>query len=82
MTTNNLTANAVPAGVIYSTPMGDLPFISSMRMLVMSGASCIMIPVWGRLLNAIPVWLVMLFCAGVHIATGAIFRAQYRDPLK
>ena len=82
MATNNMTANAVPAGVIYSTPMDDLPFISSMRMLVMSGASCLMIPVWGWLLDALPAWSVMLLCAGVHIATGAIFRAQYRDPLK
>ena len=82
MASNNLTANAVPAGVIYSTPMDNLPFISSMRMLVMSGATCLMIPVWGWLLNALPAWSVMLACAGVHIATGAIFKAQYRDSLK
>ena len=82
MSTNNLTANAVPAGVIYSTPMESLPFISSMRMLVLSSASCLTIPAWGWLLNALPAWSVMLLCAGVHIATGAIFRLQYRDPLK
>ena len=82
MVTNNITANAVPTGVIYSTPMADLPFISSMRMLVMSGASCVMIPVWGRLMDLAPVWVVMALCAAVHVATGAIFRVQYKDPLK
>ena len=82
MTTNNITANAVPTGVIYCTPIDDLPFISSMRMLVMSGASCVMIPVWGRLMALMPVWCVMLLCAAVHVATGAIFKMQYTDPLK
>ena len=82
MSSNNLTANAVPAGVIYSTPLDNLPFISSMRMLVLSGASCLTIPAWGWLLNVLPAWSVMLLCASVHITTGAIFRAQYRDPLK
>ena len=43
MVTNNITANAVPTGVIYSTPMADLPFISSMRMLVMSGGLMILL---------------------------------------
>ena len=82
MLTNNLTANAVPTGVIYSTSIEDLPFISSARMLVMSGASCIMIPVWGRMLDVIPVWVVMLLCGVIHIATGYIFKRQYTDPLK
>lgn len=82
MLTNNLTANAVPTGVIYSTSIQDLPFISSARMLVMNAASCVMIPVWGRMLNAVPAWTVMLACGAVHLLTGAIFRRQYTDPLK
>ena len=82
MSSNNLTANAVPAGVIYATPAEQLPFISSMRMLVMSGASCVMIPVWGKMMDLMPVWIVMLLCAAVHVSTGCIFHRQYTDPLK
>ncbi len=82
MLSNNLTANAVPAGVIYATPMEDLPFISSARMLAMSGASCIMIPVWGKLISVLPGWVAMAACGAVHVATGYIFKRQYTDPLK
>ena len=78
----NVTAYAVPAGVIYNTASDDLPFISSARMLVMSGASCaLMTPVAG-LLEAAPAWAVMTAGGAAYILSGALFAFQYTDSLK
>lgn len=82
MLTANTTAYAIPAGVMYSVSDGELPFISSMRMLMMSGGTSLFLPVFSAMLGAWPAWAVMACAAGVHIAAGVLFRIQYTDRLK
>ena len=78
----NVTAYAVPVGVLYSTPSAELPRISSLRLLIMSGASCAMYTPVASLLSAAPAWAVMAAGGLVHILSGALFCRQYTDALK
>lgn len=79
---NNLSAYAIPAGVVYSVPAEELPFISSMRMLVMSIGTTVCIQLFSMLMTAWPAWTVMAISAAVYAAAGVIFRIQYTDALK
>ncbi len=78
----NVTAYAVPAGVLYSTPSPLLPRVSSLRLLVMSGATCaLMTPVAG-LLTHLPPLSVMAAGGLLHILSGLLFFAHHTDRLK
>jgi len=79
---NNVSAYAIPAGVVYSVPAEDLPFISSMRMLMMSGGSMACIQLFSIALTSWPAWIVMAVSAAVYAAAGLIFKIQYTDALK
>ncbi len=79
---NNVSAYAIPAGVVYSVPNEDLPFISSMRMLMMSVGSTVCIQLFSHLLAVGPAWWVMAISAAVYAAAGVIFKLQYTDALK
>lgn len=78
----NVTAYAIPAGVIYSTSAGNLPFISSMRMFLMSGATCLLLTPVASLLSAIPAWQVMSIGGAAFILCGALFFRIFHDKLK
>jgi len=82
MAFKNLVDYAIPAGVMYSTPIEELPFISSMRMLMTSGGVTIFIPLFSNMLTAVPAWCVMLAGSMVFAAGGVIFKLQYTDALK
>ncbi len=82
MAFKNMVDYAIPAGVMYSTPIEQLPFISSMRMLMTSGGVTVFIQVFSGMLTAVPSWTVMLISAAVFAAAGVIFRIQYTDALK
>ena len=82
MAFKNLVDYAIPAGVMYSTPIEELPFISSMRMLMTSGGVTIFIPLFSNMLTAVPAWCVMLTGSLVFAAGGVIFKLQYTDALK
>ncbi len=79
---NNVSAYAIPAGVVYSVPAEELPFISSMRMLMMSCGSTVCIQLFSLLMTVWPAWTVMAISAAVYAAAGVIFRIQYTDALK
>lgn len=79
---NNVSAYAIPAGVVYSVPAVELPFISSMRMLMMSCGSTVCIQLFSLLMTVWPAWTVMVISAAVYAAAGVIFRIQYTDALK
>lgn len=79
---NNVSAYAIPAGVMYSVAAEDMPFISSMRMLMMSGGSTIFIQIFAFALTGWPAWIVMTISAAVYAAAGIIFKIQYTDALK
>jgi len=79
---NNVAAYAIPAGVVYSVPAEELPFISSMRMLMMSGGTMVCIQLFSALMTVWPAWTVMVIAAAVYAAAGVIFRIQYTDALK
>jgi MFS family permease len=82
MAFKNIVDYAIPAGVMYSTPIEQLPFISSMRMLMTSGGVTVFIQVFSNMLSVVPSWTVMLISAAVFAAAGVIFRIQYTDALK
>lgn len=82
MAFKNLVDYAIPAGVMYSIPVEQLPFISSMRMLMTSGGTTVFIQVFSGMLEAVPAWTVMLISAAVFAFAGLIFRIQYTDALK
>jgi len=82
MAFKNLVDYAIPAGVMYSTPIEDLPFISSMRMLMTSGGVTIFIQVFSHMLSAVSAVWVMLIGAAVFVLGGVIFKLQYTDELK
>ncbi len=82
MAFKNMVDYAIPAGVMYSTPIEQLPFISSMRMLMTSGGVTVFIQVFSHMLIAVPSWTVMLISAAVFAAAGLIFKLQYTDALK
>ena len=82
MLSSNVSNYAIPTGVMYLMPKEELPFISSARMLAMSGASCVLIPVWGSVLKILPSIGVMGLCAAIHVAAGVIFNFQLKDPLR
>jgi len=78
----NVSAYAIPAGVVYSVPADELPFISSMRMLMMSAGSMVFIQVFSLLMTVLPSWTVMAAAAAVYAAAGVVFKIQYTDALK
>ena len=78
----NVAAYAIPAGVMYCTPASEMPFISSMRMLVMNGAICLLLTPIAGLLKTVSPWAIMAAGGAIHIAAGAIFAVQYTDVLK
>lgn len=79
---NNISGYAIPAGVVYLMPAEELPFISSMRMLMMSCGSMVCIQLFSLLMTAWPAWTVMAISAAIYAAAGVIFRIQYTDALK
>ncbi|MBQ2955671.1 MAG: hypothetical protein IJE08_04335 [Clostridia bacterium] len=79
---NNISAYAIPAGVVYSVPAEELPFISSMRMLMMSVGSMVCIQLFSMLMTVWPAWTVMAISAAVYAAAGVIFKIQYTDAMK
>jgi len=80
--TINITAYAIPAGVMYCTPADKLPFISSTRLLVMSGATSLLLTPIAGLLDVFSAWQVMAAGGAIHILSGVIFAVQYTDKLK
>ncbi len=82
VTVNNTSCYAIPAGVVYVIPGEELPFISSMRMLMMTGGSTVFIQVFSMLMNVWPSWTVMAISALVYIAAGVVFKLQFTDTLK
>ncbi len=82
MAFKNMVDYAIPAGVMYSTPVEQLPFISSMRMLMTSGGVTVFIQVFSHMLAVAASWTVMLISAAVFAAAGLIFKIQYTDALK
>ena len=79
---NNVSAYAIPAGVVYSVSAEELPFISSMRMLMMSCGSTVCIQLFSMLMSVWAAWTVMAIAAAVYAAAGVIFKLQYSDALK
>lgn len=79
---NNISGYAIPAGVVYLIPAEELPFISSVRMLMMSIGTTVFIQVFSFVMTAWPAWTVMAIAAAVYAAAGVIFRIQYTDELK
>ena len=79
---NIMSGYAIPAGVVYSVPAEELPFISSMRMLMMSVGSMVCIQLFSLMLTSCPAWTVMVISAAIYAAAGVIFRIQYTDALK
>ena len=79
---NIISQAAVPVGVLQSTPTRDLPFISSARMFACSGATCIMIPIFGTWIERSGAGGVMLVAALLFVAAGICFNRQYRDEIK
>lgn len=79
---NNVSAYAIPAGVVYSVSAEELPFISSTRMLMMSCGTTVCIQLFSMLMTVWPAWTVMAISAAVYAAAGVIFRIQYTDALK
>lgn len=79
---NIISQAAVPVGVLQSTPTRDLPFISSARMFACSGATCIMIPIFGTWTERSRAGGVMLVAALLFVAAGICFNRQYRDEIK
>ena len=78
----NVSAYAIPAGVVYSVPADELPFISSMRMLMMSAGSMVFIQVFSLMMTVLPAWTVMVAAAAVYATAGVVFKIQYTDALK
>jgi len=78
----NVTAYAIPAGVIYSTPVNILPFISSMRMFVFNGALCALLTPVAGLMTIMPTWQVMAIGGAAFILCGVLFFRQFQDKLK
>ena len=81
-TANIISQAAVPVGVLQSTPTRNLPFISSARMFACSGATCIMIPIFGTWIERSRAGGVMLVAALLFVAAGICFNRQYRDEIK
>lgn len=78
---NAISQVAIPFGVLGSTDNEDLPVISAMRMLLMSGTSAIFISLFGGLLNFIsPLWI-MGIAAFFFILCGAKFKLLFTDEL-
>lgn len=75
-------AYAIPTGVLYSTSIEDLPFLSSMRLLVGKIASFILLTPVALLLESVPAWTVMAGMGGVYILAGCIFYKQFGDRIK
>lgn len=78
---NVVSQTSIPTGVMRSTPDADMPFISSMRMFVFSGASCIFIPLFGKLIERSPLWAMMV-AAAAFIAAGVVYMRQLRDVIE
>ena len=78
---NSISQVAIPFGVLGSTENDDLPMISAMRMLIMSGTSAIFIFLFGWLLNYIsPIWI-MAAAAFFFVLCGFQFKGLFTDAL-
>lgn len=78
---NSISQVAIPFGIIGSTVNEDLPVISAMRMLIMSGTSAIFIFLFGWLLNFIaPIWI-MAAAAFFFLVCGIQFKRMFTDEL-
>lgn len=78
---NHMKDYAIPVGVMYSVRMEDLPYISSVRMLVVSVAGLVLTTPVAALVDVKPI-LVISITSLLAIVTGAIFFIQYKDKYK
>jgi len=79
---NFMSQLSIPTGVLRSTPNEDLPLISSMRLLIMSGASSIFIFIFGSLPQAVAPVYIMIFAGAAFTLCGVVFRRLFSDHLK
>jgi hypothetical protein len=70
---------SIPAGMIYNVPQENLAFHASMRMLLMSGASCLSIPAFAALMDVWPAGSVLIIGAAAYLFAGLFFFVQYTD---
>ena len=77
-----ITSYAIPVGVLYSTEISQLPFVSSMRMFVMNGTSCLLMVPAAKILTVCPAWITMALGGAAYLASGLIFRMQYTDAFR
>lgn len=82
MTTLAITCYAVPVGVLYSTEISQMPFVSSMRMFIMNGTSCLLMAPVAKLLSVYPAWITMVLGSVAYLLSGVIFCMQYTDIFK